>query len=205
MSTRPRFCRTDAPIAVENLSHTVQPLVQTPNPHRHARQRLGDPSVMLGFQACEGAPVHSLRFATRIIYDVWCPGQPLPDAVRSSDSAAVRGFPLALVGKIVAVAAGEDCTVVENRHASPASRRRTAKPWARSPEVARSPIQPHRVVLIFPLFPGATVTICEDHLARIRPHLDRGHGFTVAGPSPSLDGSTPAEAYWGKNPLAQAA
>lgn len=116
------FCETDSAVPAEVIKikpQVRQSPIHQPKPLRHPGQRSIHESIVLGFQSLKCAQVHSLGFAAAAVQDARLPSKPPPDGVSPPTGLVIIRFPLALVGQIVTVPAGEDCAAVENCHTPP--------------------------------------------------------------------------------------
>src|SRR5690349_1455633 len=82
------------------------------------------------------------------------------------------------------MATSENASAIENRHTPPTAASRASEPRALAAKVAGCPVNQHRIVFIYPLTTGVSVTINQVHAIRFHAHLDGSSYHVVACPLP---------------------
>jgi hypothetical protein len=139
---------------------------------------------MLGSQLIKRPPMHPFRLAPSAIQNAGAPPKPLADSVSAASHSVLGGFPLASIGKAVALPAGESPSGIEDCYASPTSYSRTEKPWSPAAEMAMGALQPHYVRLVGPGFAVTPMAIRKCYLLHRGSHLDGRHGVIGVCPLP---------------------
>ena len=108
--------------------------------------------IVLRAQPHVGVVVHPLWLVGERLHHVRTTPEARPDLLRPSESTGVLVLALALVSEVVAVTAREILPrPVQDRHPPTAPIPGADEPGALSPEVARRPLQGHRLPYVLPL------------------------------------------------------
>jgi hypothetical protein len=174
------------PSIAENLYSPQAKHLINAHPHLDGRCEGGRATGLLivPHQSLKGSMVHPLASKQRVEQTAPSPA-PFPDLPCARVRPVAERFTLARIGKPIAVATGEDCPTIENRHTPPAPSHRTAKPDPLSPVVARRPLQHDGIFLIGPFSTALAGAVIENYPVRFGTDVDISHWLTVSRPLPT--------------------
>ena len=110
-------------------------------------------------QALGSLPVHALRLWGQTVPDGTTASQPDMQLLQPAQSPIVWLLALTVVCELMALAASEDPSTVQNGYTPTASPRRTQKPFPRSSQVAVRFHQENRILLALPVIASAAMSV----------------------------------------------